>query len=88
MPRTSSKPSDITGYQARVAREMLALTREQLSERSKIPVRTLSRFEDGRGPAMPNTVVAIRVALEAAGVEFIAENGGGAGVRLRDPRRD
>ncbi len=28
----------------------------------------------------------IRTALEKAGVEFIAENGGGAGVRLRKPK--
>ncbi|WP_374309840.1 hypothetical protein [Methylocella sp.] len=32
---------------------------------------------------MPNNVSAVRSALEAAGVEFIAENGGGQGVRLR-----
>jgi hypothetical protein len=31
------------------------------------------------------TIDAIRTALESAGVEFIAENGGGAGVRLRRP---
>jgi hypothetical protein len=31
----------------------------------------------------PDTVAALRAALEAAGVEFIAANGGGAGVRLR-----
>ncbi len=30
-----------------------------------------------------DTVSAIRAALETAGVEFIPENGGGAGVRLR-----
>ena len=30
----------------------------------------------------PRTLAAIRTALEAAGVEFIAENGGGVGVRL------
>ena len=30
--------------------------------------------------------LAIRRALEQAGVEFIAENGGGPGVRLRKPR--
>jgi hypothetical protein len=29
--------------------------------------------------------LAVRRALEAAGVEFIEENGGGAGVRLRTP---
>lgn len=30
---------------------------------------------------------ALRTALEATGVEFIHETGGGAGVRLREPRR-
>jgi len=30
---------------------------------------------------------ALRTALEATGVEFIDENGAGAGVRLREPRR-
>ena len=35
------------------------------------------------GPPQPNR---IRRALEAAGVEFIVENGGGPGVRLRDRR--
>jgi hypothetical protein len=32
---------------------------------------------------MPANAAAVQRALEAAGVEFIAENGGGAGVRLR-----
>jgi transcriptional regulator with XRE-family HTH domain len=85
MPRTRSKPSDISGAQARAARELLALTREQLSQRSTVPVRTLARFEDGASGAMPNTVAAIRDALEAAGVEFIAENGGGTAVRIKAP---
>jgi hypothetical protein len=45
------------------------------------------------GPSLgAETNAAIRAALEAAGVEFISENGGGAGVRLRDrtdgPPRD
>jgi hypothetical protein len=31
---------------------------------------------------------ALRQALEAAGVEFIDENGGGLGVRLRMPAKD
>lgn len=34
----------------------------------------------------PATVDGIRAALEKAGVEFIAENGGGAGVRLKKRR--
>jgi len=32
--------------------------------------------------------LAVRHALEAAGVEFIEENGGGEGVRLRKPSRE
>jgi hypothetical protein len=31
--------------------------------------------------------LAIRRALEAAGVAFIPENGGGVGVRFRDPQK-
>jgi hypothetical protein len=31
--------------------------------------------------------LAVRRALEAAGVEFIDENGGGPGVRLRKPKK-
>lgn len=30
-----------------------------------------------------DTIQALRIALEGAGVEFIEENGGGAGVRLK-----
>ena len=45
---------------------------------------TLKRAEGSGSPAASSeAVAAIRGALEAAGVEFIAENGGGPGVRLR-----
>ena len=40
-------------------------------------------FEGADGTPRAATVAAIRAALETAGVEFIAENGGGPGVRLR-----
>lgn len=43
---------------------------------------TIARLERG-GPLKEQTVDAICSALETAGVEFIPENGGGAGVRLR-----
>jgi hypothetical protein len=33
----------------------------------------------------PRTLAAVRTALKPAGVEFIEENGGGSGVRLRQP---
>ena len=48
-------------------------------------MRTLARMEMEEGVPRRGTLSAIRTALEVAGVEFIAENGGGAGVRLRKP---
>ena len=82
MTSQNGKRFAITGNQVRAARALLTCTREQLSALSGVPMRTLSRFEEGEGLARPATIAAIRAALEAAGVEFIAENGGGAGVRL------
>jgi hypothetical protein len=56
---------------------------------SGVPKRTLVRLEKGEGDPQRRTVEAIRAALEAAGVEFIEQNGGGPGVRLRSsPPKD
>ncbi len=46
---------------------------------------TVMDFERGARTPHPNNLAAIRTALEAAGIEFIPENGGGAGVRMRKP---
>jgi transcriptional regulator with XRE-family HTH domain len=54
----------------------------ELAEAAKISTNTLTRFERGER-LYDRTVDAIRATLEAAGVEFIPENGGGPGVRLR-----
>lgn len=62
---------------------MLNLKREELAAAAAVGHSTLFDFESGRRQPHPRTLTAIRTALEAAGVEFIAENGGGAGVRLR-----
>jgi transcriptional regulator with XRE-family HTH domain len=65
-----------------MARAALDLGIRELAGKAKISTNTLTRFERGE-PLRERTVDAIRAALEAAGVELIAENGGGAGVRLR-----
>lgn len=44
---------------------------------------TITRFETGKTKGYADTLDKLQRALEAAGVEFIPENGGGAGVRLR-----
>jgi transcriptional regulator with XRE-family HTH domain len=71
-----------------MARAGLAMRADQLADAAKVSRVTLSDFEAGKRTPHPRTLDAIRSALEAAGVEFIAENGGGAGVRLRkrEPR--
>jgi transcriptional regulator with XRE-family HTH domain len=63
---------------------MLRLTREQVASASRVAVATIADFEVGRRNPQPRTVDAIRAALEAAGVEFIEQNDGGPGVRLRN----
>ena len=65
-----------------MARAALGLNVRQLADISGVSHDTIVRLE--RGDALKeSTVAAIRAALESAGVEFIAENGGGAGVRLK-----
>lgn len=60
-----------------------------LAQASKVGVATIRRVEvmEGNIPVTSANEAAIRRALETAGVEFIDENGGGAGVRLRKPRK-
>ena len=64
---------------------MLGITREDLARLAEVAHATLTDFEGGRRSPYPRTLAAIRIALEAAGVEFIDPNGGGPGVRLREP---
>lgn len=68
--------------QCRMARAAVGWGVRDLARESGVSVDTVTRLEKGE-TLMPRTIEAIQRALEAAGVEFIAENGGGAGVRLR-----
>jgi transcriptional regulator with XRE-family HTH domain len=75
----------MTPPQVRAARGLLGWSRERLSDACSVPIRTIDRLEAGEGVPQRRTVAAIRCALEAAGVEFLPEDGGGVGVRLRKP---
>lgn len=79
--------SAITPEQSRGARAMLGMSREDLAKRAGIAERTLIDFERGAREPLRNNLAAIRQALEEAGIEFIAENGGGPGVRLAKRKR-
>jgi hypothetical protein len=61
-----------------------------LAEHSSLGVNTIRRAEaTDHATSLTNAnVLAIRRVFESAGVEFIDENGGGAGVRLRKPHKE
>jgi predicted transcriptional regulator len=69
---------------------MARLEQIDLAKSAGVSVDTIKRLERTQGVVSANlaTVHAIVAALETAGVEFIAENGGGPGVRLKKARGD
>jgi predicted transcriptional regulator len=69
----------------KAARAPLDWTQKDLANRSGISEATVKRLEaiDGDLGGRTATVNNIRATLEAAGVVFIEENGGGPGVRMR-----
>jgi len=73
----------MTPEQCKAARAMTGLSQDQLATESDVAVSTIIPFEQKQRVPYASTVDKLRAALEAAGVEFISENGGGPGVRLR-----
>ena len=75
----------LTSAQIRAARALLRWSAEHLARQSLLSVATIRRAELTEGETSMTAVndLAVRRALEAAVVEFIYENGGGPGVRLR-----
>jgi transcriptional regulator with XRE-family HTH domain len=69
--------------QVRMGRAALKWSLADLAKASGVHRNTISNFETERYAGSADVIVSIRAALETAGVEFIAENGGGAGVRLK-----
>ncbi|RTL93153.1 transcriptional regulator [Ancylobacter aquaticus] len=55
-----------------------------LAQKANVSPDTIARLERGER-LRTGTMETIRAAFEAAGIEFIPENGGGAGVRFRKP---
>jgi transcriptional regulator with XRE-family HTH domain len=69
--------------QCRAARGLLAWTQDELARMAGVSIVTVRNFENEKTTPQRASLDVIRRAIESAGVEFIAENGGGAGVRLR-----
>ena len=77
----------LTGQQIRAARAILRLKAIELAEKAGVGLSTVQRAEavDGPAPMIRANMDVIRRTLEACGIEFLPEDGGGGGVRLRLP---
>ena len=75
----------LTSSQIRAGRTLLRWSADDLARESALGVNTIRRAElaEDRTSLTAANDLAVRRALEAAGVEFIDENGGGPGLRLR-----
>jgi len=75
----------LTSEQIRAARALVRWRAEDLARESAVGVATIRRAELTQHQTSMTVAndLAVRRALEIAGVEFIDENGGGPGVRLR-----
>jgi len=78
----------MTIEQLRAARGLLGWSQSELAARAGLSLPTVKRLEAGFGPHVSNEARAkLQRAIEAAGIEFIDENGGGLGLRFRKPRK-
>jgi predicted transcriptional regulator len=75
----------VTTRQIKAARALLAWSQADLARHSGVSEPTVARLEsiDGELGGREKTAGKMRKALESAGIDFIAENGGGPGVRLK-----
>ncbi len=78
----------LTSGQLRAARGLIGWSQTELARRAGLSLPTVKRVEVDLGVKVSDDARSkLRRALEAAGIEFIDENGGGPGVRLRDRQR-
>ena len=82
---SQEKKEPLTGFQIRAARALVKWSAEGLAQQSSVSLRTIRRAElsDHQTSMTAPNDLAIRRAFEGAGIDFIDENGGGPGVRLR-----
>jgi len=77
----------MTPAQCRAARALLEINQSELARAAGLGLSTIVDFERARRHLSREAVEAIGAAFDKAGIDFIDENGGGEGLRLRKPRR-
>lgn len=75
----------INPRQCRGARALLGMTQQELADLAGLSKRTVIEFEGGVRDPLYSTTQNLQLALEHKGIEFLTGNGGGSGVRFRDP---
>jgi ribosome-binding protein aMBF1 (putative translation factor) len=87
---SSVTPTPLSSAQIRAARALLRWSAAELAQAAALGANTIRRAEVAEAETSLTVAneLAVRRALEAAGVEFIDENGGGPGVRLRKPLKE
>lgn len=79
----------ISDEQMRAARALLGWKQQELADKSGLSFATIQRMESlGTGRSSAANVDAVQRVMEAAGIQFIPENGGGAGVRWAKRKND
>jgi hypothetical protein len=87
-PPLATSPTALTAAQCRAGRALIEWSQAQLSQSASIDLQTIADFEKRFRAPDETTRRRLRATLEAAGVVFIAENGGGAGARLKFSREE
>ena len=75
----------ISPRQVKAARALLGWSQQDLADRAIVSLNAITRLEGGQVDSRISTVAAVQRALTRAGVEFIAEDDRGPGVRLSRP---
>jgi DNA-binding XRE family transcriptional regulator len=77
----------MTPAQSRAARALLEMNQSTLAQNAGLGLSTVVDFERERRQVSADAVLAMKAALERAGIIFIEKDGAGEGVRLRKPSR-
>jgi DNA-binding transcriptional regulator YiaG len=79
----------MTPEQSRAARGWLGWSQVELARRANVSQRTVQSFEGGQKMPHPNSIAAMRGAIEAAGVRLVFDkNGAAAGILRQDSDPD
>ncbi|MBK5960186.1 hypothetical protein CCR97_18540 [Rhodoplanes elegans] len=82
-PTSTENVDALLPAQCRAARALLDINQQELARLADLGLSTVVDFERSRRVVSNDAIRSMRAALEGCGIEFLDENGGGPGLRLR-----